>query len=396
MHAAVVGAGLTGLQTAFYLLGKGVDVTVIEASRSPCQGASYCAGAVLGDPAPSSIAKPAGRLGRLKALASNTSELVYGSGTAVRHAGFISTMTAAREPSRCEARDALAAELSARSAAMLRADAEKFGFVLQESAGTITVSSEADGNQTASIDDIAAVEPSLHAASDIRSFSRSDAVTWSESYYAKQLREHLTDAGVRILCNRKATGLLLENGRICGVSAGEPVRTDAVVVACGTGALDILPEHSYGNVSLAPVTRSALNASLSGDACAMHNAVKTPEGRIALPLGTFIRIIGRWHLGTIEQCGVDQEYKALWEMAIRLFPAATDWSQARYLSHTVLSSPDGLPIAGASAIPGLYLNIAGGIHGADFCTAVADAVSDTVLGRENSFSERLSWKRFAG
>lgn len=216
------------------------------------------------------------------------------------------------------------------------------------------------------------------------------------SYYAKQLREHLAEAGVKILCSRKATGLISDNGRICGVAADEPVRTDAVVVACGTGALEILPEHAYGGVPLAPVTRSVLNVSLSGDACVMRHAVRTPEGRIALPLDTFVRIMGRWHLGAQEHCPVDKEYKALWEMGVKLFPAATDWSQGRYLSHTVLSSPDGLPVAGASGMPGLHLSIAGGIHGADFCTAVADVVSDGVLGRENPFSERLSWRRFGG
>lgn len=335
MHAAVVGAGLTGLQTALSLVRKGADVTVIEAQRAPCQGASYCAGAVLGDPAPAPIARPAGRLARLKALASNTSELVYGSGAAVRHPSFISAMTACREPA-------------------------------------------------------------LYAATDVGSFSFSRATTWSVSYYAKQLREHLAEAGVKILCSRKATGLISDNGRICGVAADEPVRADAVVVACGTGALEILPEHAYGGVSLAPVTRSVLNVSLSGDACVMRHAVRTPEGRIALPLDTFVRIMGRWHLGAQEHCPVDKEYKALWEMGVKLFPAATDWSQGRYLSHTVLSSPDGLPVAGASGMPGLHLSIAGGIHGADFCTAVADVVSDGVLGRENPFSERLSWRRFGG
>lgn len=394
MHAAVVGAGLTGLQTALSLVRKGADVTVIEAQRAPCQGASYCAGAVLGDPAPAPIARPAGRLARLKALASNSSELVYCSGTAVRHAGFISAMTACREPARCEARNALAAELSEVSTSMLRAEAQEHGFILQESAGTIIVSPKADDASPATLEDVTAIEPSLYAATDVGSFSFSRATTWSVSYYAKQLREHLSEAGVKILCSRKATGLISGNGRICGVAADEPVRADAVIVACGTGALEILPEHAYGSVPLAPITRSVLNVSLSGDACVMRHAVRTPEGRIALPLDTFVRIMGRWHLGAQEHCPIDEEYKALWEMGVKLFPTATDWSQGRYLSHTVLSSPDGLPVAGASDMPGLHLSIAGGIHGADFCTAVADVVSDGVLGRENPFSERLSWRRF--
>ena len=305
-------------------------------------------------------------------------------------------MTACREPARCEARDALAAELSEASTSMLRAEAQEHGFILQESAGTIIVSPEAGEASPATLEDVTAIEPSLYAATDVGSFSFSRATTWSVSYYAKQLREHLAEAGVKILCSRKATGLISDNARICGVAADEPVRADAVVVACGTGALEILPEHAYGGVPLAPVTRSVLNVSLSGDACVMRHAVRTPEGRIALPLDTFVRIMGRWHLGAQEHCPVDKEYKALWEMGVKLFPAATDWSQGRYLSHTVLSSPDGLPVAGASGMPGLHLSIAGGIHGADFCTAVADVVSDGVLGRENPFSERLSWRRFGG
>lgn len=394
MHAAVVGAGLTGLQTALSLVRKGADVTIIEALRAPCQGASYCAGAVLGDPAPAPISHPAGRLARLRALASNSSELVYGSSTAVRHAAFISAMTAARTPERCLARDSLAAALSEASTSMLRAESAEHGFILQESAGTIIASQEPDAASPATLEDVAAVEPSLYAACGVQGFSFSRATTWSVSYYAKQLREHLVDAGVKILCGRKASGLLSDNGRICGVAADEPVRADAVIVACGTGALEILPEKAYGNVPLAPVTRSVLNASLSGDACVMRHAVKTPDGRIAVPLDTFVRIMGRWHLGTQEQCALDDEYRALWEMGVKIFPAATNWSQGRYFSHTVLASPDGLPITGPSDMPGLHLNIAGGIHGADFCTALADAVSDGVLGHENAFLERLSWRRF--
>ena len=57
-----------------------------------------------------------------------------------------------------------------------------------------------------------------------------------------------------------------------------------------------------------------------------------------------------------------------------------------------------LDIMDQEPIPGLYAagEATGGIHGADFCTAVADVVSDGVLGRENPFSERLSWRRFGG
>ena len=72
-------------------------------------------------------------------------------------------------------------------------------------------------------------------------------------------------------------------------------------------------------------------------------------------------------------------------MGVKLFPAATDWSQGRYLSHTVLSSPDGLPVAGASGMPGLHLSIAGGIHGAvrlGSCAILDCLVNGRICGQE--------------
>ena len=105
--------------------------------------------------------------------------------------------------------------------------------------------------------------------------------------------------------------------------------------------------------------------------------------------------MGRWHLGTAEQCPVNDEYKALWAFGIRLYPETADWSQGRYLSQTVLSSADGLPVAGATRVPGLFVNMAGGIHGADFSSAAADAAADAVLGRDNAFGPDLAFTRLS-
>ena len=119
---------------------------------------------------------------------------------------------------------------------------------------------------------------------------------------------------------------------------------------------------------------------------------RTPEGRIALPLDTFVRIMGRWHLGAQEHCPVDKEYKALWEMGVKLFPPPPTGLRGSISPNLPPRPPP--PRRALARMPGLHLSIAGGIHGADFCTAVADVVSDGVLGRRDPFSERLSWRRF--
>ena len=71
MHVIVVGAGLTGLQSALSLIEKGAEVTLVEALRSPCQGASFSCAGLLGDETPALIAPEAGRLARLRAMKSS-------------------------------------------------------------------------------------------------------------------------------------------------------------------------------------------------------------------------------------------------------------------------------------------------------------------------------------
>ena len=341
------------------------------------------------------IARPAGRLARLKALASNTSELVYGSGAAVRHPSFISAMTACREPARCEARDALAAELSEASTSMLRAEAQEHGFILQESAGTIIVSPEAGEASPATLEDVTAIEPSLYAATDVGSFSFSRATTWSVSYYAKQLREHLAEAGVKILCSRKATGLISDNGRICGVAADEPSGPTPSSSPAARAPLEILPEHAYGGVPLAPVTRSVLNVSLSGDACVMRHAVRTPEDASHC---RSTRSCASWAAGISaprSTAPVDKEYKALWEMGVKLFPAATDWSQGRYLAHRALE-----PRRPARRRRLRHAGAAPEHCGRHPRRRLLHGRGGRRLRRRprtrEPFSERLSWRRFGG
>ena len=179
-----------------------------------------------------------------------------------------------------------------------------------------------------------------------------------------------------------------------GIDCTTPLEADAGVVTAGLSSPDILPIECYGNVPLAPLTRAVYNVDLIADHRRVRHAVQSDDGRMIVPLDNFLRLIGHWYLGSPEQCDMDAEYQALWAMGVKLLPQAANWSQGRYLNGSVLSSPDGLPIVGASTRPGLYLNIAGGIHGGDFVCAYADATADAVLGHENPLLQPLSWSRF--
>jgi D-amino-acid dehydrogenase len=394
MHAIVVGAGLTGLQTAFALHEQGAEVTLVEALSAPCQGASYSCAAMIGEREPELPAPASGGLARFRAHTSSTEGLLYSSGEALRHPGFVNALTALREEKAHAERAALAAKVAEHSSAMLRAIAERCGFELQESAGELTAVEKAeDGEKPVPLETLLPIEPSLYAAQGYAGFIVGRAATWSVSYYAKQLKEYLLERGVTILCGRKATGLLLADGHATGVAAGEPVRGDAVVVTAGLR--DLVPADAYGSVPTAPVNRSLYNVELFASAHRVRHTLRDREGRTAAPLDAFLRLMGRWHLGDPDEETSEKEYKDLWNLGIRLFPEAADWRGGRYLTFSVLSSPDGMPIAGGTKIPGLFLNAAGGMHGADFCAPAADAAACAALGRECELGDALSYKRFA-
>ena len=66
MHIVVIGGGVIGLTTAYYLRRSGVEVTLIEQNRKPAQGSSYAN-------AGSMTASRAGPWASPKAIATGTS-----------------------------------------------------------------------------------------------------------------------------------------------------------------------------------------------------------------------------------------------------------------------------------------------------------------------------------
>ncbi|MFR6358750.1 MAG: hypothetical protein ACLUNV_03545 [Sutterella wadsworthensis] len=187
-------------------------------------------------------------------------------------------MTACREPARCEARTR-SPRSSPRprrrcSGPRRRSTASFF----RKARGTIIVSPEAGEASPATLEDVTAIEPSLYAATDVGSFSFSRATTWSVSYYAKQLREPPRRSGSEDPLQQEGDGPHLRQRPHLrrGGGRARPGPTPSSSPAA-RAPVQILPEHAYGGVPLAPVTRSVLNVSLSGDACVMRHAVRTPE-----------------------------------------------------------------------------------------------------------------------
>ncbi len=387
MQVTVVGAGLTGLMTAYCLVNRGVSVTLLESRSSPCQGASYSCSGLLGEDNPKLIAS------EKTSLLGSRASIVYGAGLVFKHPRFSRLMQKARHPDRRSAIATLATTLSSYADEWYRQTAEREGWKLQESRGTLLILGK--DSDKAPLQDWLTTEPSLYALPASTRIGTSSAISWSISYFAKQLKERLLSRGVTILNNTPAEGLVLENDVCRGVrsAAGTDIRADAVVVAAGMGAMALLRSAGIKPPML-PLTRCVLNTTIFSDAMRIHHAIIDELGYMLTPLQDFLRIQGRWYLGTEAEFDREAEYRALWERGMRIFPDIADWKNARYFSQTVLTTPDSLGIVGASPIGGLWLNIAGGLHGADFAPSYAETLTLSMTGETSPLAAELSLKRF--
>jgi len=125
--------------------------------------------------------------------------------------------------------------------------------------------------------------------------------------------------------------------------------------------------------------------------------------------GEDVYCVPRPHLGergklligaTVQEEGFDtsptaQARDQLWAAAGKLMPSLKDWILADHWAGLRPKSPDGLPLLGQSALPGVF--VAGGQHrnGILFAPAIAQEMADIVLGKSQGLVE-FDPRRFSG
>lgn len=392
MQVLVVGAGVTGLMTAYALFSRGIHVTILEGRSSPCQGASYSCSGLIGEATPLLLSSPE------TSLLGSQSQVVYGPGLLFQHPIFARLMKKSRAADRFAELTALAQTFSQTSIEWFRQHAKTEGFQLQESAGTLIAQSpkakKAEGAEEIPLSSWLQIEPSLYALAPETALQMSRSVSWSISYFAKQLKEWLIEHDVPIKNNQTVTGFVMEAGRCTGVkTASDTLSADAVIVAAGLGALPLLKAAKV-KLPVLPLTRCVLNTTLFSDATRIRHSVIDPEGFLLSPLEDFLRVQGRWYIGEEGDFDRNAEYRALWEVGMKYFPDIGDWKNARYFSQTILTTPDTLGVVGESGVPGLWLNVAGGIHGGDFAPYYAETLAALLAGETPEHAAVLSAKRF--
>lgn len=169
-------------------------------------------------------------------------------------------------------------------------------------------------------------------------------------------------------------------------AASASTRTfDAVVVCAGVASAGLLRQLGL-NLPLQPVQGHSLSAAVREPMDAPQSAVLDARHGVSIArLGQRVRVAGghAWgrRTGTPSKAGLQRLYKVLSDWfpgAVRLGgPAGSvqEWCGAQ------AELPDGVPLIGASRIPGIWLNLGHGACGWSMACGAARALADQVEGR---------------
>ncbi|MFP5305907.1 MAG: D-amino acid dehydrogenase [Gammaproteobacteria bacterium] len=239
------------------------------------------------------------------------------------------------------------------------------------------------------VDEAVATEPALQGIAP-----RLAGATYSpddESGDAQRFTHALAgvceQAGARFLMNHTITALRAADGRLAHVEAtdaqGAFVRLDADAYLLALGSYSPLLARPLGlHLAIYPAKGYSLTMPVKDPARAWSAAVTDEEHKIVFSrLGERLRIAG-----TAEFAGYDRSLDAarcavLLRRTEELFPGGGDAAQARYWAGLRPSTPSNIPYIGRTRYPNLFLNTGHGTLGWTHACGSGQAIADIVRGR---------------
>ena len=193
----------------------------------------------------------------------------------------------------------------------------------------------------------------------------------------------LASAAVDFRFGVSVQGLVQEGGRVTGVrTAGGLLTADAVVVAAGSYSPRLLAPVGV-HVPVYPVKGYSLTMPVTDAAAAPVSTVMDETFKIAITrLGDRIRVGGTAEISGFDLSLPRSRRGPLEHSVTDLFPGAGDAAAASFWCGLRPMTPDGPPIIGATSIPGLYVNTGHGTLGWTMACGsgrvLADLISDRV------------------
>ncbi|MBS0317824.1 MAG: FAD-dependent oxidoreductase [Proteobacteria bacterium] len=388
MRIAIVGAGIVGVTTAYELAADGHEVTVFERHATPAEEASFANAGLLGASQVLRWAAPE-MLGPQKNPLS-LRELRWP--WQRRRAGDPQTLLANRarlqrlalysaERLRTLSHDLpLSYEFGLGCLWLLRTrrDAERARPLIDALREAGLLLREVDAAEARAIEPALASDTPLLGAIHLPhdAFGNCRQFTMGLAAGAEQLGARFRFRAEVTAIDRAAPATL----QVAGEAA--PQRFDALVLCTGAASATLMRTLKVA-LPLTPLHGYSISAHVHEPLRAPRGAVVDLHQHVSITrLGRRVRVAGVTEAGNVPESPQDADLQALYKALRAWFPMAAQLSDGVQVWRGARPTlPDGLPVLGASGLPGLWLNLGHGAAGWALACGSARVLADLIAGR---------------
>jgi len=398
----VLGAGVIGVSSAWYLARAGHQVVVVERQAAAGMETSFANGGQISVSHAEPWANPHAPLRALAWMTREDAPLLFRfrrdaalldwslrflrECTPARTRDNIRRIVALalysrRQLQRLRGEIALAYDHLARGILHVYTDRQEFSAALRAAA----VMREFGCNRRSlSADECVAIEPALASARPL--LVGGDYLDEDESgdahRFTQELARHCAANGVEFRFGRSIERLMLSGGRLSGVLAGgESLQADAYVAALGSYTPLLLRPLGL-RLPVYPAKGYSATVPLGEDSVAPSVSLTDDGHKLVFSrLGQRLRVAG-----TAEFNGYNLDLnavrcRALIERATTLFPDLRPAGEIAFWCGLRPATPSNVPLIERSAIPNLYLNTGHGTLGWTMACGSAAVLADLISGR---------------
>lgn len=417
MNVIVLGSGVIGVTTAWYLARAGHEVTVIDRQPGPAMETSFANAGQISPGYASPWASPGLPIKALRWMLQAHSPLAIGLDGSFDQWRWMWQLLCQCTPERYAVNKERMVRLATYSRDCLRALRADTGIAYEgRQLGTLQVFST-EAQLEASVRDVAVlreagvphtllttadalrdIEPALNTRTLVGGLHLPGDETGDCQQFCTRLAQLSAPLGVRFLFNTHVEALLTDHRDVTGVrlADGAMLRAQAYVMALGVMSPRLMPGQF--TLPVYPVKGYSLTAPVTHAACAPRSTVLHESHKVAITRFEHRVRVG----GMAELRGFDLGLRARRRLTLEtsldgLSPDAADLRAASFWTGLRPMTPDGTPIVGRTPWRNLYLNTGHGTLGWTMACGSARLLADQLSGRTPEIrAEDLGVKRYGG
>ena len=405
MNTIVLGAGVIGVATAFYLRERGCEVTVVEREPDVALGTSFGNAGVIAPGYVTPWAAPGMPTKILKYLFKPASPLIFRPTLDPAQWRWIAQWLRECDLARFRVNKQRMQRIAYYSRSCLHEFRARYPFDYGRGQGYLQLfRSEYDvelaqpalailrdagiAHREVSGEECVQIEPGLRWARNapLSGLYLPDDEAGDCARFTRELRAICERNGVKFRFDTRVSGIDVQGGTVRGVHieserGGEMLRAHGLVVALGVDSAELLAPLGV-RVPLYPVKGYSATLPVTDEQKAPRAALMDESLKTAITrFGPNLRVAGTAELGDRRTTLREQALQTLMKVLDDWFPHATQPSSAQFWVGRRPMTPDGAPLLGPTGVGGLWLNLGHGSTGWAMSMGSGRVVADLITGR---------------